>query len=106
MGLISKGQYGDWFIYHTNQFEDECKEAGSNFVRFQSVWSQLRLLITSDPSQNGKVGIAQDGIMVFAGDSENLLPKIRIRYRYGNLKVVMIGLDCSMAVLQAESFRE
>ena len=95
MPLISKGEYHGWFVYHTTRFETACKNAGAQFSRFQSVWSQLRRTITTDPSQGGTVPVAADGVLCFAGDPNDLLPKVRIRYRHGNGKVVMVDLECS-----------
>ncbi|HRJ62314.1 MAG TPA: hypothetical protein PKZ97_17345 [Azospirillaceae bacterium] len=97
MPPVSKGLYGGWHVYHTSAFEKSCRAAGAEFHRFQSVWSALRSVIVRDPSQGEKFAPGVDAIALYRGDERYMLPDLKVFYRYGNGKVVMIALDCRVA---------
>jgi hypothetical protein len=96
-GPISKGIYGAWHVYHTRSFEESCRSAGAGFHRFQTAWCELRAAIVRDPSQDEKISPGGDGSMRYFGDAEYLLPDLKVFYRYGAGKIVMIALDCRSA---------
>lgn len=102
MPPVSKGLYGAWHIYHMDAFEKSCRIAGAEFHRFQSVWSTVRGVIVRDPSQSGKIAPGGDGVAAYHGDARYLLPDLKVFYRYGAGKIVMIALDCRAAVSSAD----
>jgi hypothetical protein len=94
MEFIDQGAMYGWRIFHSEIFERKRIEYGKQFWRFIIYWSAQRRMILRDPSRKGQKSVGTDITVVFQGDPASDLPRLCVRYQYGNGKIVFIDLEC------------